>query len=190
MARTPKATPPAPVPAHRGRKPKTAEPIELAAATNGAAEEAEAVEVEAATVKPARGKPGPKPKQRPEAAAPALPEEDEQQPAMNLDQPGAAMEQAPAQDDAMIAKMAYPVDADDSGATTSSDAGVDNAPPTSSQNGSEQPKLAARWDRAADTVQFDWPEIEQTAAQDGLNQVMAKLLVAARAEGANSRWPL
>ena len=51
------------------------------------------------------------------------------------------------------------------------------------------PKPAAHWDRATDTVQFDWPEIEQTASQDGPNQVMAKLLVAARAEGAQSRWP-
>ena len=51
-------------------------------------------------------------------------------------------------------------------------------------------KQAAQWDRATDTVQFDWAAIEQTASQDGPNQVMAKLLVAARAEGANSRWPL
>jgi len=51
-------------------------------------------------------------------------------------------------------------------------------------------KPAAHWDRATDTVQFDWPAIERTAAEDGPNQGMAKLLVAARAEGANSRWPL
>jgi len=51
-------------------------------------------------------------------------------------------------------------------------------------------KPAARWDRATDTVQFDWPEIEQAASRDGPNQAMAKLLVAARAEGADSRWPL
>ena len=51
-------------------------------------------------------------------------------------------------------------------------------------------KPAAHWDRATDAVQFDWPEIERTAAQAGPNQGMAKLLVAARAEGANSRWPL
>ena len=51
-------------------------------------------------------------------------------------------------------------------------------------------KPAAYWDRATDTVQFDWPEIERTAAEAGPNQGMAKLLVAARAEGANSRWPL
>ena len=41
-----------------------------------------------------------------------------------------------------------------------------------------------------DTVRFDWSEIESTASHAGPNQAMAKLLVAARAEGANSRWPL
>ncbi len=51
-------------------------------------------------------------------------------------------------------------------------------------------KPAAHWDRATDTVQFDWPAIERTAAEDGPNQGMAKLLIAARAEGADSRWPL
>ena len=50
-------------------------------------------------------------------------------------------------------------------------------------------KSAAQWDPAADTVQFDWAEIERTASRPGPNQVMAKLLVAARAEGSNSRWP-
>lgn len=51
-------------------------------------------------------------------------------------------------------------------------------------------KAAAEWDQATDTVTFNWAAIERTAAQAGPNQVMAKLLVAARAEGANSRWPL
>ena len=48
---------------------------------------------------------------------------------------------------------------------------------------------AAHWDRTTDRVQFDWPAIEMAAAHEGLNQGMAKLLVAARAEGAQSRWP-
>ena len=51
-------------------------------------------------------------------------------------------------------------------------------------------KSAAQWDRATDAVRFDWPAIEQTATHEGPNQGMAKLLIAARAEGANSRWPL
>ncbi len=194
MARTPKAASPPPVPARRGRKPTAAEPIEFALVEDGDTEGAQAVEAEAATVtpveKPARGKPGPKPKPRPELAMPTLSEADEQQPAMDLDQPAAALESTLGQDDAMIAELADLVSTDDGGAPASSDAGADDVPPVATQDGSEQAKPAAQWDRAADTVQFDWPAIERTAAQDGPNQVMAKLLVAARAEGANSRWPL
>ena len=61
--------------------------------------------------------------------------------------------------------------------------------PAPAKSAAAPSKSAAQWDPAADTVRFDWPEIEQTASQPGPNQVMAKLLVAARAEGANSRWP-
>ena len=50
-------------------------------------------------------------------------------------------------------------------------------------------QAAARWDADTGTATFDWPSIEQVAAADGPNQAMAKLLLAARAEGANSRWP-
>ena len=194
MPRTPK-TPPPPVPDRRGRKPKAAEPIEFAAATSHGIKEAKAVEVEAATVtpvkKPPRGKPGPKPKPRPEAAMLTLPAADEQQqPAMDLEQPNVAVGQASAQDDRMIAEMAYPVSADDRATPRSRDAGMNDSSPAPSQNSSEQATPAARWDQSTDTVQFDWPAIEQTAAQHGPNQIMAKLLVAARAEGANSRWPL
>ena len=48
---------------------------------------------------------------------------------------------------------------------------------------------AARWDADTGTASFDWPIIEAVAASAGPNQAMAKLLLAARAEGANSRWP-
>ncbi len=51
-------------------------------------------------------------------------------------------------------------------------------------------KAAAQWDQATDMVRFDWAEIERTASRQGPNQGMAKLLIAACAEGANSRWPL
>ncbi len=80
----------------------------------------------------------------------------------------------------MIAEMAYPVSADMRG---------DAAPPSSYQDTATPAQPAAHWDRATDTVRFEWAEIERTAAQRGPNQAMAKLLVAARAEGANSRWP-
>ena len=80
---------------------------------------------------------------------PILSDADEQQPAMNLDQPDATLEPTLDQGDAMIAEMAYPVSADDSGMPASSDAVVADVPPAASQGGSEQAKPAARWDRAA-----------------------------------------
>ncbi|MGI4810455.1 MAG: hypothetical protein ACRYF2_20390 [Janthinobacterium lividum] len=48
---------------------------------------------------------------------------------------------------------------------------------------------AAKWNAATGTISFDWPAIEQTAGTEGPNRAMAKLLLAARDEGANSRWP-
>ncbi|MGI4952353.1 MAG: hypothetical protein ACRYGM_11140 [Janthinobacterium lividum] len=54
--------------------------------------------------------------------------------------------------------------------------------------GSTKPS-AVRWDVETGTATFDWPAIEQVAGTPGPNQAMAKLLLAARAEGANSRWP-
>ncbi len=68
--------------------------------------------------------------------------------------------------------------------------GGETVQPTSDLGSAVPPKPAAKWDRATNTVRFDWPEIERTASQDGPNQGLAKLLIAARAEGANSRWPL
>ena len=86
----------------------------------------------------------------------------------------------------MIAEMAYPVTAGEGSATPAGD----TAPASSAQDAAAPAKPAAQWDQATGTVRFDWDEIGRTASQDGPNQVMAKLLVAARAEGANSRWPL
>ena len=62
-------------------------------------------------------------------------------------------------------------------------------PASESTPASAASKPAAQWDQTTDTAHFDWSEIERTASQQGPNQVMAKLLIAARAEGANSRWP-
>ncbi len=96
----------------------------------------------------------------------------------------------------MIAEMAYPVSAGDGAAGEGSAIPTsDAAQPSPSQDAPSQDaapsaKPAAQWNQATDTVRFDWAEIERTASQQGPNQVMAKLLVAARAEGANSRWPL
>ncbi len=119
---------------------------------------------------------------RPKAAEPSSsPREDAgSQPEPDAGQPGALTTPAPVGDDAMIAEMAYPV---------SADAGGDAAPPPNDQDTATPAQPAAHWDRATGTVRFEWAEIERTAAQSGPNQAMAKLLVAARAEGANSRWP-
>jgi hypothetical protein len=101
------------------------------------------------------------------------------------------MLQAPAED-----SMAASMGVEDPGAAIESDAAPMSEPmsaaeptPAPAKAAAAPSKSAAQWDPAADTVQFDWPEIEQTASRPGPNQVMAKLLVAARAEGANSRWP-
>ena len=50
-------------------------------------------------------------------------------------------------------------------------------------------RSAAKWNAATGAISFDWAAIEQTAGTEGPNQAMAKLLLAARDEGANSRWP-
>ncbi len=75
-------------------------------------------------------------------------------------------------------------DADSGGST------VEAAQPSAEMDAPTPTRPAARWDQDTGMVRFDWPEIERTAAQEGPNQGTAKLLVAARAEGANSRWPL
>ncbi len=98
-------------------------------------------------------------------------------------------------DDAMPAGTAFPVSsAAGSGAGAAEHGGgaqaVDAESPSPSLDMPGPAQPAARWDPASDGVTFDWPAIERTAARDGPNQAMAKLLVAARAKGANSRWPL
>lgn len=190
MARTPKAPPP-PAPARRGRKLRQAE---LTAATNDGGADAGATASEAAPVTPngapPHGKLGRRSKQQPAPAMPVLPDGDAEQPGMDPGQPQATFKQAPAQDNGGSAGVAGLVNADEGQFISSSDAGLGKGPPTANQGSSGQPQPAARWDKAAGVAQFDWPAIERTAAQDGPNQVMAKLLLAARAEGANSRWPL
>ena len=79
------------------------------------------------------------------------------------------------------------------GAEPSITAGPEGGEPAPTAVAPDQPsaeKPAAQWDQPTGTVRFDWSAIESTAAQPGPNQIMAKLLIAARAEGANSRWPL
>lgn len=192
MARTPKAVPASsfnPLPS--GRRPKGA-----AAATLAQAAASDTTETEDATLStapalvadsaPARGRAGRKPKARDVAATPSLTEQAlEQQPEPDANQPAAVG------GDALIAEMAYPVTAGEGSGASEGDAALTVlAQETPAQGTPSTAKPAAQWDRATDEVRFDWPEIERTALQGGPNQTMARLLVAARAEGANSRWPL
>lgn len=85
--------------------------------------------------------------------------------------------------------MSEPMDAGEAPAELAAETMPAEPTPASAEDTAAPSKPAVRWDPAAGTVQFDWPEIEQTASRPGPNQVMAKLLIAARAEGATSRWP-
>ncbi len=189
------------LPARRGRKPEpatsAAEP--LATMTN---DEARAGITDLigssddAVMTPVRKRSGPQPKQKPaRAAAAPLQKGPKTKPGRTADAPAAVPHLAPAEDDVLDARPTgeHGETAVQSAALleTTGDAAANGlALPLLDQGTAAPAQPAAQWDRAADTVRFDWPEIERTAAQDGPDQVMAKLLVAARAEGANSRWPL
>jgi len=193
----------APAPARRGRPPRSAQipaPSPMAEDSSGAAlgiadaGDAMAADAEAgASDRPSKKHQGRKPKSSGSTAAASLSRDeprlakgkrghkpDDAEPAA---EPQDAVLSAGAADEDELAaggdQNAAEVKQADEAATSLAVSG-----PTASS------KPAAQWDRATDTVQFDWPEIKRTASQDGPNQVMAKLLVAARAEGAHSRWPL
>ena len=201
MARTPKADPP-PTPARRGRKPKAAaaSPAAAPAAKGGdAAAGAAGVGVAApgGSSTPARGRRGRKPGQQAGALEPALPlAAGMDQGAVEASPPADGPEPAGDESDTPVAEMAVQVsgepkskaspEAHENAAVQAGDAVPFSPPP----DVSAPTAPAACWDRTSDTVNFDWPAIEQTAAQHGPNQAMAKLLLAARAEGAHSRWPL
>ena len=193
MARKPKIQPileaaiPAPspampddaaAPARRGRKPKVAALLSTSPSTTGASSPAKAL---------GRKGPGRKPKQaagaeialsakngaaEPQGLASHEPEAETIPDSIEESAPAAAAESDPVQPDVHSGKLAH-----------------EAAKPSTKAGASNPAKPAVHWDRTTDHVQFDWPAIEQTATQDGPNQSMAKLLVAARAEGAQSRWP-
>lgn len=185
----------APVPAHRGRKakagapsPKPSTPGHDDTAAGGVEADADgAAQAEA----PRRKGPHRSPKPPATAAAAPLPEGDA--PKRRTPQPDATPErvgnearghEAPSQTGSGASTDPVPVD------TAPAMPGDGAQPPLPGLDALPPTQPAAHWDRAMDTVRFDWPAIERTAAQEGPNQDMAKLLVAARAEGANSRWPL
>ena len=190
----------APAPVRRGRKPKAAaspEPLATMDSDDAGRGTADAdgtiADPEAA---PVRKRPGPKPKQRAGTAkATSLQDDAEATSEQEAQAPDADPEPMPAAGDkpnADVAGQQEPVDGRESATLQAipDPTASDGASPGSSQNAATSAQPAAQWDSETDTVQFDWAEIERTASQDGANQVMAKLLVAARAEGANSRWPL
>ena len=193
----------APAPVRQGRKPKAAAAAEPLAtmdsddAVGGVADADGSIADSVAA--PVRKRPGPKPKQRVggDAAAPlrkgagakpgrkARASDATPEPMLAADsRPDVGTEGQ--QDQQQQRRGPEPATPEPASASAASNA----EPSGSSQNAATSAQSAARWDRAADTVRFDWAEIKRTASQDGPNQVMAKLLVAARAEGATSRWPL
>ena len=146
---------------------------------------------------PIRAWPGRKPRQPVDDAATLLPQDDVQE----QGQLGASMDQPETVQPIPDAGNASTAEMEVHGiSAASSDAASDDGDPDRSADDAvpllpgletvTRAKPAAHWDRVTDVVQFDWAEIERTASQDGPNQIMAKLLIAARAEGANSRWPL
>ncbi len=196
MARTPNPAP-SPASARRGRKPKAAgTPAGPPIAGGSDAVAVETAGVDAVTDafvgQPALGRRGRPPKQRAKAAISSVFEADAtKQPVADVDPLEAAVGPSSPEDDALIAEMAYPVSAAEGSDAPSSDGGPDNgvAAPPPGLDAAAPAKPAAQWDRATNTVRFDWAEIERAASHEGPNQAMARLLVAARAEGANSRWP-
>jgi len=187
--------------AHRSRKAEASEPSPKrppGADSNEATQATTAPGADAVDARdtPASGRSGRRPKQPAGATGASLLRDDdaERQSSGMTGQADDEEGTAPVVDDALIMEAALSME----GPGSSSAADMDAEPrtptddPVRSSYGldtSVPSKPAAHWDKATDTVRLDWPEIEQTAAQPGPNQAMAKLLVAARAEGADSRWP-
>ena len=185
-------------PVRRGRKPKAEalpEPLAVLDSDDAAGGTVDADGTIADPIAaPVRKRPGPKPKPRADAteAAP-LQKEAKVKPGRTARAPAATPQPLPAMDDTPHAEPTGQQEQAHEPATPQTTPDLpasDAASPGPGQDAAAAAQPAAHWDRATDTVRFEWAAIEQTAAQDGPNQAMAKLLVAARAEGANSRWPL
>ena len=204
MARKPKTQPSLEdaAPARQGRKPEAAAPPfaspSAAAIGDPAADEAGAEVPQTGPAKaPGRKGAGRKPKQATGAEVARAAPDDATAPQgqTSSHQPEAEAIQDPIGNEAATAAAASRT-----GAAAGSDPALPDLGSGRSAAAAARPfpeagapisaRPAAHWDRATDRVRFDWPSIERTAAQKGPNQGMAKLLVAARAEGAHSRWPL
>ena len=213
MARKPK-TPPSPddaavvqvpelaapdeaaVPARRGRKARAAA---LSLASPAAADVGRPAPDAAGTNDPKAGPtkaPGRKPKQAADAET-ALPIQDgagalrdqasgQPEAKASLDLTGNDAHVAAVASQAETAADSDPVQQPDRDRVSPANEAAQSAPEAEA---SAPSKPAAHWDQVTDRVRFDWPAIERVAAEGGPNQAVAKLLVAARAEGARSRWP-
>ena len=183
-------------PLRRGRKPKAEylpEPLAVMDSDDAVGANIDATIADPIAA-PVRKRPGPKPRAGAIEAAP-LQEGAKVKPGRTARAPDATSQPMPTADDALhVEPPGRQEQADDHELatldTTPDLAASDAASPGPGQTTAAASQPAAHWDRATDTVRFEWAAIEQTAAQDGPNQAMAKLLVAARAEGANSRLPL
>ena len=182
-------------PARRGRKATAASMPELPSTANGGGMAADSAAADAGGSDPIKA-PGRKAKPSAPATAAALlqdsaggrrepkPREVEAEATTNPVKDGVPGSEAlPHADGAASGDLAPPAAAPD----LESD---DAHQPLPGLNAPAPAKPAAHWDRTTNAVQLDWPAIEQIASYEGPNQGMAKLLIAARAEGANSRWPL
>jgi len=190
-----------PIPARRGRKPKAAPPSPALPSMmhndDAATNDVEADADEAVPLDAPRRRGSNRKSASPEtaAAAPLRGEQTKRGRGRTARQLDAETTPDPVEQNAQDAGQVSQPEAAASADPVRSDAGPgrlsdDLQQPLPGRDVPSSTKPAAHWDRATDTVQFNWPEIERTAAEDGPNQGMAKLLVAARAEGANSRWPL
>ena len=187
-------------PARRGRKPKAAT-LSFTSPTaadvgSPAPDDAGADAPKAASTKaPGRRGPGRKPKQASGAEAAASIQDSGAEPRdQAFRAPEAETDPSLTGDDAPAAAAASQAEAAAGGAPVQpgrdpAGLAVEAARSVPEAGASVPAAPAARWDRATDKVEFDWPAIERVAAQDGPDRAMAKLLIAARAEGASSRWP-
>ena len=190
-------------PARRGRQPTlTAIPAKIVAASSSGKVAPDVIAAGSATADvdapPVRRRPGPKPK-------PPVASAEKVSPRVELGvrrdrkaraSSGSSADASPALDDGTTAASGGTPEASegDIGARVPlfepSMTDEQEATRSVAQDPAGPAQPAALWDRATDTVRFDLVAIEQTASREGPNQAMAKLIVAARAEGANSRWPL
>jgi len=188
-------------PAGRGRRSKTAVPsLELPLAVsmdNPAKDEIEGTARDTVPTKmPGRRGPNRKPTQSAGAAiAPVIQDDAVGKRGQTSRHPEAETPRDLVEDDAPAAPAVSEAEASVSGDPVQPDLGPGRSgeelqQPSQVLDAPAPVKSAAQWDRTTDAVRFDWPAIEQIATHEGPNQGMAKLLIAARAEGANSRWPL